>query len=84
MGLLVGVEKYDTDGGVSGSGLNQWDQVDDFKWIRVGEQSPNWRVLRDEERIGGDVWREVLACVEEVEVSSERVEEVLKKTLPVR
>ena len=29
---------------------NQWDHVDDFKWIKHDEPSPNWRVLPDAER----------------------------------
>jgi hypothetical protein len=28
---------------------NQWDQIDDFKWLKA-EQSPNWRVLPEAER----------------------------------
>ncbi|KAI9778371.1 MAG: hypothetical protein M1816_004129 [Peltula sp. TS41687] len=86
--VLFGEDKEKDDaGGGGGSGLlNRWDQVDDFNWIRPGEHSPNWRVLKGEERIAGDGWREVLASVEEGgHVSGEqRVEEVLRKTLPVR
>ncbi|KAI8627233.1 tubulin-specific chaperone C [Xylariaceae sp. FL1651] len=37
------------------SEFNQWDQVDDFKWLK-SEASPNWRVLAEEERISNDVW----------------------------
>ncbi|KAJ4313999.1 hypothetical protein N0V94_006683 [Neodidymelliopsis sp. IMI 364377] len=28
---------------------NQWDQIDDFKWLKA-EQSPNWRILPEAER----------------------------------
>ncbi|KZM22582.1 uncharacterized protein EKO05_0009573 [Ascochyta rabiei] len=29
---------------------NQWDQIDDFKWLKA-EQSPNWSILPEEERM---------------------------------
>ena len=29
---------------------NQWDQVDDFMWLRA-EQSPNWGILPEGERV---------------------------------
>ncbi|KAI0471382.1 tubulin binding cofactor C-domain-containing protein [Xylaria cf. heliscus] len=35
---------------------NQWDQVDDFKWLK-DTPSPNWSVLADDDRILDDVWR---------------------------
>ncbi|KAK3321558.1 tubulin binding cofactor C-domain-containing protein [Apodospora peruviana] len=35
---------------------NQWDQVDDFKWLKA-EHSPNWSVLPENERIQDDVWK---------------------------
>ncbi|KAJ9148598.1 Tubulin-specific chaperone C [Pleurostoma richardsiae] len=35
---------------------NQWDQVDDFKWLKA-EHSPHWQVLPKEERIPEDVWK---------------------------
>lgn len=34
---------------------NQWDQVDDFKWLKA-EKSPNWSILPEESRIAGEVW----------------------------
>ncbi|KAK3385004.1 tubulin binding cofactor C-domain-containing protein [Podospora didyma] len=37
---------------------NQWDQVDDFKWLKA-DHSPNWGVLEKEERISEDVWKSV-------------------------
>ncbi|KAI1139387.1 TBCC-domain-containing protein [Hypoxylon sp. FL0543] len=37
-------------------GENQWDQVDDFKWLK-SEPSPNWTVLPEEKRIPEDVWK---------------------------
>ncbi|OTB03172.1 hypothetical protein M426DRAFT_321967 [Hypoxylon sp. CI-4A] len=37
-------------------GENQWDQVDDFKWLKT-EPSPNWAVLPEEQRIPADVWQ---------------------------
>jgi len=39
------------------SRLNKWDQIDDFKWPRAGEQSPNWSVLPQGERVEGSFWR---------------------------
>ncbi|KAI9680792.1 MAG: hypothetical protein M1817_004232 [Caeruleum heppii] len=38
---------------------NQWDQVDDFKWLKA-EHSPNWRVLSPQERIPIGVWTGVV------------------------
>lgn len=30
---------------------NNWDKVDDFNWLVANEQSPNWSVLKESERI---------------------------------
>ncbi|KAM9315390.1 tubulin-specific chaperone C [Gastrophryne carolinensis] len=30
---------------------NNWDQVDDFNWLAMGERSPNWSMIPEEERI---------------------------------
>ena len=38
---------------------NQWDQIDDFKWLKV-EPSPNFSVLEEAQRIGDDVWGDKL------------------------
>lgn len=38
---------------------NLWDQVDDFKWLKV-EHSPHWSVLEERKRVGEDVWRDVV------------------------
>ena len=38
---------------------NQWQNVDDFKWLRA-EPSPNWSVLPEDKRIGEKVWKEVV------------------------
>ncbi|KAI2777662.1 TBCC-domain-containing protein [Daldinia loculata] len=35
---------------------SQWDQVDDFKWLKT-EPSPNWAVLPEDKRIPEDVWK---------------------------
>ena len=35
--------------------VNQWDQVDDFKWLKA-EHSPNWSILPEEQRLKEDVW----------------------------
>ncbi|KAH8880354.1 hypothetical protein GQ53DRAFT_788736 [Thozetella sp. PMI_491] len=37
-------------------GENQWDQVDDFKWLKTAH-SPNWSVLPEEDRLSEDIWR---------------------------
>jgi hypothetical protein len=34
---------------------NQWDQVDDFKWLK-SEHSPNWSILPESERVPDSVW----------------------------
>jgi hypothetical protein len=38
---------------------NQWDQVDDFKWLKAGH-SPNWTIMSESERLGNDIWTEVV------------------------
>jgi hypothetical protein len=38
---------------------NQWDKVDDFKWLKA-EHSPNWGILPPEECITLRVWRDVV------------------------
>lgn len=38
---------------------NQWDQVDDFKWLK-SEHSPNWSVLPEEKRLQEDMWTTVV------------------------
>ena len=40
-------------------GRNQWDQVDDFKWLK-SEKSPNWEVMKEGDKVLEDVWREVV------------------------
>jgi len=38
---------------------NQWDQVDDFKWLKT-EPSPNWSTLPEEERLEEMIWTNVV------------------------
>lgn len=38
---------------------NQWDQVDDFKWLKA-EHSPNWSILPDEQRLKEEVWTTIV------------------------
>jgi hypothetical protein len=38
---------------------NHWDQVDDFKWLKV-DQSPNWCKMPEEGRIQNEIWTEVV------------------------
>lgn len=42
-----------------GTVKNQWDQVDDFKWLKA-EHSPNWSTLEKEDRLPEDVWTKVV------------------------
>ncbi|CAA9962059.1 tubulin-specific chaperone c [Pyrenophora teres f. maculata] len=36
---------------------NQWDQIDDFKWLKA-EPSPHFRILPEAERVADEVWRD--------------------------
>lgn len=36
-----------------------WDQVDDFKWLKKG-QNPHWRVLEGDQRVKEEVWKDVV------------------------
>ncbi|KAG9243002.1 tubulin-specific chaperone-like protein c [Calycina marina] len=38
---------------------NQWDQVDDFKWLKA-EHSPNWSILPEAEILAEPVWSKVV------------------------
>lgn len=38
---------------------NQWDQVDDFKWLKAGH-SPNWTTLSEAGRLGQEMWEKVV------------------------
>lgn len=38
---------------------NQWDQVDDFKWLKA-EHSPNWSILPEEQRLKQEIWTNVV------------------------
>ncbi|KAK1705133.1 tubulin binding cofactor C [Colletotrichum lupini] len=38
---------------------NQWDQVDDFKWLK-SEPSPNWSILPEEQRLAEEIWTKVV------------------------
>ncbi|KAI1339749.1 tubulin binding cofactor C [Xylariaceae sp. FL0016] len=38
---------------------NQWDQVDDFKWLK-SEPSPNWSVLSEDKRAPEEVWKKTV------------------------
>ncbi|KIX00777.1 uncharacterized protein Z518_09842 [Rhinocladiella mackenziei CBS 650.93] len=38
---------------------NQWNQIDDFKWLKA-EPSPNWSILPIEESIPDETWREIV------------------------
>ncbi|EHK23533.1 uncharacterized protein TRIVIDRAFT_82412 [Trichoderma virens Gv29-8] len=38
---------------------NQWDQVDDFKWLKT-TQSPNWTTLSEAQRLDDEVWTKIV------------------------
>ena len=38
---------------------DQWDQVDDFKWLKA-EPSPNWSVLPEVQRLKEETWTNVV------------------------
>lgn len=38
---------------------NLWNEVDDFNWLK-SEASPNWRAMREDERLEEKVWKEVV------------------------
>ncbi|KAI7483017.1 TBCC-domain-containing protein [Hortaea werneckii] len=51
-------EAYTTN--LDREGENQWQEVDDFKWLRAGEKSPNWGILDEGKRAEERVWRDVV------------------------
>lgn len=57
---------------------NQYDQVDDFKWLK-SEHSPNWRVLPTNERIARDVWEKIVPGGPQI-----TLEQILDKTVGVK
>jgi hypothetical protein len=36
---------------------NQWDQIDDFKWLKA-EPSPHFSILPEDQRVPDEVWKE--------------------------
>lgn len=52
---------------------NQWDQVDDFKWLKA-DHSPNWSVMPEEERLALDIWKNTVPGVPGL-----AVDDILKK-----
>jgi len=38
---------------------NQWNQVDDFKWLKAGH-SPNWTILSNSQTLSPEVWKNVV------------------------
>lgn len=41
---------------LEGTTSDQWDQVDDFNWLKAGH-SPNWSILGRENQKGPDQWK---------------------------
>lgn len=52
---------------------NQWDQVDDFKWLKA-EHSPNWSIVPEDEVLDETVWTKVVPGAPGV-----GLEDILKK-----
>ncbi|PHH85664.1 hypothetical protein CDD83_104 [Cordyceps sp. RAO-2017] len=58
---------------------NQWDQVDDFKWLKAGH-SPNWTTLSEAQMLDDDIWTKTVPGL-----PGASVEETLRKVgLPRR
>lgn len=38
---------------------NQWDRVDDFKWLKAGH-SPNWTTMGEEQILDDEIWTKVV------------------------
>lgn len=38
---------------------NQWNNVDDFKWLKAGP-SPNWTTLPQTQVLGDEIWTKVV------------------------
>ncbi|KAF2444435.1 TBCC-domain-containing protein [Karstenula rhodostoma CBS 690.94] len=51
------------------SSSNQWDQIDDFKWLKA-EASPHWSILPESKRIQEDVWKHQLSGQEKQDPDS--------------
>jgi hypothetical protein len=56
--------------------LNQWDQIDDFKWLKM-EPSPHFSILPEARRVSDEAWK----C-RVMSENSERWEDVLRDLLP--
>ncbi|KIY03195.1 uncharacterized protein Z520_01662 [Fonsecaea multimorphosa CBS 102226] len=39
---------------------NQWNQIDDFKWLSPDKPSPNWSLLPPEDSVPDETWREIV------------------------
>ncbi|OJD15402.1 hypothetical protein AJ78_04334 [Emergomyces pasteurianus Ep9510] len=63
---------------LDGPQANFWDQAQDFKWIKV-EQSPNWRIINESERVPEDIWVNVVPGGPGVSVDT-----ILKATRVIR
>ncbi|KAE9967398.1 hypothetical protein BLS_006404 [Venturia inaequalis] len=52
--------------------VNRWNQVQDFQWIKA-EHSPNWCEISPDDRVGDEVWSNVISGDENA-----GIEEILK------
>lgn len=57
---------------------NQWDQVDDFKWLKAAH-SPNWSVLPLDDRLDDEAWKELGKSMSEMSV-----DQILRTTHVIR
>lgn len=59
---------------------NMYDQVDDFKWLRA-EPSPNWGLMKDEERISEDRWTDIVEELRRLSADKDDADESGSKEL---
>lgn len=46
---------------------NQWDQIDDFKWLKA-ERSPHFNILSEDQRVAEEVWKDKVAGGQDMKV----------------
>ncbi|KAL2410986.1 hypothetical protein ABEF95_000595 [Exophiala dermatitidis] len=57
--LISSAQEGKANTGAPDPAPNQWNQVDDFKWLKP-EPSPNWSILPAEDAVPDETWREVV------------------------
>lgn len=48
---------------------NQWNQIDDFKWLKA-EPSPHFSILPDDERVAEEVWKDKLSSSDDMSLDA--------------